>query len=54
MRKAGPFTIGAFSLRDPRRPGSWLSAQLALQLEGADMKHSSFRTGDEGVHERLV
>lgn len=52
MRKAGPFTMGSYSAYDPRRPGAWFSPQLSPKLEGIDLKHSSFRIGDECVNER--
>jgi hypothetical protein len=52
MRKVGPFTMGSYSMHDPRRPGAWFSPQLSPKLEGSDMKQSSFRIGDECVNER--
>lgn len=52
MRKAGPFTMGPFVIRDPRKPGAWLSPQLSPKPEGIEMKQSSFRIGDECVNER--
>lgn len=52
MRKAGPFTMGPFAVRDPRRPGAWFSPQLSPKLEGSEMKQSSFRIGDDCVNER--
>ncbi|XP_044257463.1 protein unc-79 homolog isoform X1 [Tribolium madens] len=52
MRKMGPFTMGSYSIHDPRRPGAWFSPQLSPKIEGSDMKQSSFRIGDECVNER--
>lgn len=52
IRKAGPFTMSAYSVRDPRKPGSWFSPHLSPKSEGIDLKQSSFRIGDECVSER--
>lgn len=52
VRKVGPFTMGSYSVRDPRRPGAWFSPQLSPRLDGSEMKQNSFRIGDECVNER--
>lgn len=51
IAKMGPFTIGNYSLRDPRKPGTWFSA-LSPHIDGGDLKQSSFRIGDDTVNER--
>ncbi|XP_045481676.1 protein unc-79 homolog isoform X1 [Harmonia axyridis] len=52
IRKAGPFTMGSYTLCNPRKPGSWLSPQLSPGLEVQDLKRSSSRIGEESVNER--
>lgn len=52
IRKAGPFTMGAYCVRDPRKPGSWFSLSMSPRLEGSDIKQSSFRIGEDCVSER--
>ena len=51
-RKVGPFTIGLQSSKDPRKPGSWMSQHSSPKADGADMKQSSYRVGDDCVSER--
>ncbi|XP_017778696.1 PREDICTED: protein unc-79 homolog [Nicrophorus vespilloides] len=52
MRKIGPFTMGAYAIRDPVKPGSWYSPQASPKLDINELKQSSFRIGEECVNQR--